>query len=117
MSFVLLKLLRDGDTSDDLEKGYDSQIRLLLHTSVAVEFEFSRVLVLHSVVFRSELPNEKESITNVLVGRSTVMVHHSMYDFSDLVDEHHHTLLKYLSGIGEVTDVAEPENGHHLSTR
>lgn len=40
-----------------------------------------------------------------------------MHDFTDLIHKDHYILLEYLSGIREISDVAESEDTHDLVPR
>ena len=51
------------------------------------------------------------------VGLSTKLVDSSVHYLCDFVHEHHHASLQHLSGVSEISDVAESEDGHDLLSR
>lgn len=63
-----------------------------------------------------EFPYQKESISDVLVCRTSILVDNRVSDFSDLIDEHHDLSLQDFCGISEVSYVAETKDGEHSLT-
>ena len=64
-----------------------------------------------------KLPHEEESVADVFIRGSAVKVHLHVDDLADGVDELHDALLEHLGGIGELTNVAEAEDGDDFLPR
>ena len=65
------------------------------------------------IILVFELPNKKESVTNVLVCRPSKLINYWVSDISDLVDKHHHWCLQYLCRVCKVPDVAESKDSKY----
>lgn len=67
-------------------------------------------LVVQRVLLLRDLPHEQESLADVLVRTATVTVDRLVHQRTDLIHEDEDLLLKDLSNLSEVSDIAKPEN-------
>mmetsp|Transcript_6512 Transcript_6512/g.5799 ORF Transcript_6512/g.5799 Transcript_6512/m.5799 type:complete len:216 (-) Transcript_6512:284-931(-) len=114
---VPAQLVTHPDGGHDLHERQHRHVTELLHpvlVSPQRNLIFDLVIV-HIVLI--ELPHKEEGISDVLVGGPVVAVHDAMDDLSDFVHKDHHFGLEDLSGVGEVSDVAEAEDRHDFLAR
>lgn len=64
-----------------------------------------------------KLPDQEESISNVLISLAHVPIHYAMHNLSNLIDKEHNSFLEHLCGICETSNVAESKHGNGLSAR
>ncbi len=62
------------------------------------------------------LPDQQESITDVLVGRAAVRIDDWVANLSDLIDKDHDFGFEDFSGVCEVSDITEAVNSHDFLT-
>ena len=109
MSVVLYHFSRFIELSDEQYKRNDTHICKLSNSSALLSSDLTSLWV-GNLILGIKLPHEEECISNVLIGGTRVPVDNTMADFSDLVDEEHHTLLEDFGSVCEVTDVTEAED-------
>jgi len=63
------------------------------------------------------LPDQKESITDVLIGRSTILIYLRVSNFSNLVYKQHDLGLKNFSRVSKVTNITETVDSVSSLTR
>lgn len=88
---VFLEFVGKGDGSDCLHESQEGKIRVLLGLSSSDQFRFS-LFVLGNHVF-SVFPDQEEGVSNILISRSTELIHYAMGNISNLINKQHNTFL------------------------
>ena len=107
----VLELVHPRQNFEEGENGHVCYVsvfrRELDILELALRFELLRV---------GELPDDKEAVTKVLIGRASVLSHRCVRDLSNLVNESDHIFLKHFRADGEFMDEAETKNSVGLLT-
>ena len=115
--FIFFQLLGNCYRSDDFNKRNNCQIAHLANILQIFEYECPRLKWVRIVILRPELPNKQKRIADIFICRTTILIDCSMDYCCNLIDKHHHTLLKNFCCISEISNIAKSENGHHFFTR
>jgi hypothetical protein len=105
----LTRLLQRWNKQAEADQAHVRKLRVALtvlrpHISFLVEEH----------VFLFQLPNNEESVTDILVRRTLKRIDDTVHDLADLVYEQHDTFLEYFRGVRKVPDIAEAKYGNEL---
>ena len=114
MISILSHLSRAFRLSNNFQETYQGHIAELRNFVGWNQAQLPLIVKLLTVFV--ELPDEQESISDVLVGGTLEAIDDSVNDLTDLVHKEHNALLKHFSGVCEPADVAEAEDAHAFET-